>query len=47
MTAFQPNHHNLGLLMLLAFLIDQLSELSDKSFQRAKASAKSYRVSWE
>ncbi|MBH2006388.1 MAG: hypothetical protein I8H75_03470 [Myxococcaceae bacterium] len=38
---------NLGLLMLLAFLIDQLSELSDKSFQQAKEPAKSYRVLWE
>ncbi|MBH1989151.1 MAG: hypothetical protein I8H72_03930 [Myxococcaceae bacterium] len=33
--------------MLLAFLIDPLSELSDQSFQRAKASAKSYCVLWE
>ena len=36
----------MGMLLMLAFLIDQLSELCDDTFQKAKAKAGTYRVLW-
>ncbi len=37
---------NFGILMMLAFLIDQLAELADVSFQKARRAGHSYRALW-
>lgn len=37
----------MGMLMMLVFLIDQLSELCDAAFQEAKAAARTYATLWQ